>query len=65
MDFKPTIYKKGEMVRLKLHGTETLGIVKEQDGGMVKVHWLVWPKHIYAKHGQFPLHTLVPVAKAR
>ena len=63
MDFKPTKYKKGDMVRLKKWGTESLGIVKEQDAATVRVHWLICPEHIYNKNGLIMLHNLEPVEK--
>ena len=63
MDFKTTKYNKGDMVRLKKWGTESLGIVKEQDAATVRVHWLICPEHIYNKNGSIMLHNLIPVQK--
>ncbi len=64
MDFKPTKYKKGDMVCLKQWSTESLGIVMEQDAAMVKVHWIIRPKHIYGLRGQVAIYNLEPVEKA-
>ena len=63
MDIKPTKYKKGDMVRLKKWSTESLGIVMEQDAAMVKVHWIVCPKHIYGLRGMVKVYNLEPVEK--
>ena len=62
MDFKTTKYNKGDMVRLKKWGTESLGIVKEQDAAAVRVHWLICPEHIYNIE-LIMLHNLMPVEK--
>ena len=42
MDFKPTKYKKGELVQFFRRPDETLGIVKGHDGGKVEVEWVLW-----------------------
>lgn len=63
MDIKPAEYKKGDMVRLKQWSTESLGIVMEQDAAMIKVHWIVCPKHIYGLRGEVAVYNLEPVEK--
>jgi hypothetical protein len=61
MDIKPTKYKKGTLVRLQW-STESLGIVMEQDAAMVKVHWIVCPKHIGLRR-PVKAYNLIPVEK--
>ena len=51
MDFKPTKYKKGELVQFFRRPDETLGIVKGHDGGKVEVEWVKWPSQVRPGHG--------------
>jgi hypothetical protein len=63
VDFKPTRYKKGDLVRIKNWRDQSLGIVIEQDAAKVRVHWIICPHRAYALEGMISLHTIEPVEK--
>ena len=64
MDFKPTKYKKGELVQFFRRPDETLGIVKGHDGGKVEVEWVKWPSQVRPHHGWYPMYKVQRVEKA-
>jgi len=68
VDFKPTRYKKGDLVRLKKYSHDqpaTLGIIMEQDAAKVKVHWIIRPEPSPKRWSwdTISLHTIEPVEK--
>ena len=63
MDFKPTKYKKGELVQFFRRSDETLGIVKGHDGGKVEVEWVKWPAQVRPGHGWYPMYKVQRVTQ--
>ena len=63
MDFKPTKYKKGELVQFFRRSDETLGIVKGHDGGKVEVEWVKWPSQVRPHHGWYPMYKVQRVTQ--
>ena len=61
MDFKPEIFKKGELVVHKSSPSSTLGVVREQDGVYIKIHWINWPARTLRPRGVM-MHKLLRVA---
>ncbi len=62
MDFKPDVFKKGELVVYKGLPIDTLGVVREHNGVYVKIHWINWPKTGFPPARGVMMHKLLRVA---
>ena len=67
MDLKPKQFKKGELVQFNAFPEKTLGIVRGQNDGKVKVKWIKWPsRHRGAtEHGWYPTQMIRHLKAAR